>query len=136
MIHSVSTANSSAHCTLHTAQCTLRTAPAPANAPESEHVHFILLIENCTLHNTDLYCILETYTVKINICLCWSQDLHGKMYLGVSPPPLLSPWPNHDLSTMLTHNCRLSHSHTARALLRLIDSGDYSQLLVCPLFDL
>ena len=50
-----------AHYTLHTAQCTLRTAPAPANAPESEHVHFILHIENCTLRNTDLYCNLQIY---------------------------------------------------------------------------
>ena len=39
-----------ANCTLHTAQCILRTAPEPANAPESEHVHIILHIEHCTLH--------------------------------------------------------------------------------------
>ena len=35
-----------AHGTLHTAQCALRTAPAAANAPESEHVQFLPHIEH------------------------------------------------------------------------------------------
>ena len=39
-----------AHCPLHT-----------ANAPESEHLHFILHIEQCTLHTACLYCIVQIY---------------------------------------------------------------------------
>ena len=73
-----------AHCTLPTAQFTLHTAPAPANVPESEHVHFILPIEHCTMHTTCLYCILQMYHLQTSkICLSWSQDLHGKMYLDI-----------------------------------------------------
>ena len=72
--------------TLHTAQCTFCTTPAPANALEFEHVHFILHIEHCTLHTTCLYYILTIYhltlqTSKIRLCL--SQDLHGKIYLDL-----------------------------------------------------
>ena len=54
-----------AHCTLHAAQCTLRTAPAPANAPEYKHIHFILHIEHCTLHTTCLYCNLQMYNFTL-----------------------------------------------------------------------
>ena len=53
------------------------------------------------------------------------------------PSPSLTmtqPWPVHSVDP--THKCWLSCSQTARALLRLIDSEDYSQLLVCPLFDI
>ena len=59
----VSTANSSslAASTLHTAHCKLRTAPAPANTLESEHVNFIQHIEHCRLHTTWFYCILKMY---------------------------------------------------------------------------
>ena len=75
-----------AQCTLHTTQCTLHTAPAPANAPESEPLHVILNIEHCTLHTTCVYCILQIYSFTLQtskICLRWSQDLQGKMYLDV-----------------------------------------------------
>ena len=66
------------------AQCTLRTGPAKANGPESEHLNIILYIEHCTLHITCLYCILQRYHLKLQtskICLSWSQDFHGEMYL-------------------------------------------------------
>ena len=62
-------------------------APALANGPESEHVHFILHIEYCTLHATCLYCILKMYNFTLQtskICLGWFQDLHGEMYLGLA----------------------------------------------------
>ena len=68
----------------HTAQCTLRTAPAPANDPESEHLHFILHIKHCTLHIMCLYCILQSYHFTLQaskISLSRSQDLRGKIYL-------------------------------------------------------
>ena len=76
-----------AHCTLTTAQCTLRSAPSTANAPEYEHVHFILHNEHCTLHTKCLYCILQIYHFILQsskICLCCSQDLHCKMYLDLT----------------------------------------------------
>ena len=72
--------------TLHTAQCTLRTAPAHANAPEFEHVHFIQHIEQYTLHNTCVYYILLTSHITLQtskICLTWSQYLHGEMYIDI-----------------------------------------------------
>ena len=65
MTHPVSNAISLAHCSLHTAQYTLGTSPAPANAPESEHVNFILHIENCTPHTRGLYWIL--YIVHLTL---------------------------------------------------------------------
>ena len=58
----------------------------PANAPEFEHVHFILHIEHCTLHTTCLYWILQMYCFTLQTsktCLSWSQDLHGEMYLDL-----------------------------------------------------
>ena len=76
-----------AHCTLHTAQFTLRTAPAPENSPESERVYFILHIEHCTMHTTCLYCNLQIYHFTLQtykLCLCWSQDLYGEMYLALN----------------------------------------------------
>ena len=48
-------------CTLPTAQCTLRKAPAPANAPEYEHVHITQHVKHCTLDTTCLYCTLKLY---------------------------------------------------------------------------
>ena len=69
----------------------------PANAPEFEHVHFILHIEHCRLHTTCLYCILQMYhlTLQISkICLSLSQGLHGKMYfLFVHSKKLCPPDP-------------------------------------------
>ena len=44
-----------AHCKLHNAKCTVDTAPAPANAPVSAPVHFILHIEHSTFHAKHLY---------------------------------------------------------------------------------
>ena len=41
-----------AHCALQTAQSTLRTAPAPAKAPTSAPVHFVLHIKQCNVHCT------------------------------------------------------------------------------------
>ena len=61
-----------AHCTLHTAQCTLCTVPAPANAPETASVHFILHIEHFALHAIHLYCMLHIYDFTLKhhkICL-------------------------------------------------------------------
>ena len=64
MIHPASTAKfficgrkHTAHFTsLHfTSQCTLCKAHATANAPESEHVYFILHIEHSTLHTTNMF---------------------------------------------------------------------------------
>ena len=48
------------HCTLHTVKCTLRTAPAPANASESEGVHFILHIAHCTV---SVHCTPSTFVL-------------------------------------------------------------------------
>ena len=50
-----------AQSTLHTAQCTLRTLPAPANAPETESVRFILHIEHFALNAIYLYSMLNIY---------------------------------------------------------------------------
>ena len=83
MTHPVLTAKSSSHCTLHTAQCTLQTAPAPANARECEHVHFILNIEHSKLH-TCLYWIYQIYHFTLHTSKIWFQDLYGKMYLDVA----------------------------------------------------
>ena len=55
-----------AYCTLHTAQHTVCTAPKPENTPESQHVRFILQIENCTLHTTCLHCIFQMYHFELN----------------------------------------------------------------------
>ena len=70
------------------AYCTLLTTPAPVIAPESEHAHFILHTERCTLLTTCLYCIWKFYHLTLqryNICQSWSQDLLGNMYLDISP---------------------------------------------------
>ena len=68
----ISTANSSsvADITLHTAQCTPHTAPAPEPAPAHAPVHFILHTKHYRLHTTRLYCMLHIYhftlfTVKL-----------------------------------------------------------------------
>ena len=74
------------HCTLHSARCTLPTAPGPTNAPEYEHLLFILHIEHCTLHTTCLYLIFQIYhfTLQISkICACCCLDLHGEMFLDM-----------------------------------------------------
>ena len=100
------------HCTLRAAQCTLRTAPAPANAPKSEHVHFILHIEHWTLHTMCLYCILKMYHFPlqtIKICLSWSQDLHGKIYLDLPidvDSLLLAIQNSHGNRNMNIHICK------------------------------
>ena len=62
------------HCTPHTAQCTLHT-------------------EHCKLHTTPLYCILQIYHLTLQTsknCLCWTQDLHGKLYLDLPKCLILS----------------------------------------------
>ena len=94
LTHPLSTAKSSnlAGSTLHPAHYTvyIRTTPAPANAPESDHVHFILNIEGCTLHTNHFCCSWQIYHFTLqtsNICLSWSQYLHGKMYLDPNKKP-------------------------------------------------
>ena len=47
--------------TLHTAHCTVCTAPEPIPAPEIAPLHFILHIKHCTVHNRHLYFTLHTY---------------------------------------------------------------------------
>ena len=76
-------------CTLHTAQCTLRTVPAPANAPETVFVNFTLYIEHFALHTIHYTacCTFITsyiYTKTSKICLSNTQDLHGKMNLNIT----------------------------------------------------
>ena len=72
---------------MHTAQCTLHTAPATAPAPQPAPVHFILHIEHYTLHIIHLYYMLHTYHFTLytfKIGLSGTQDLHGKKNLNLS----------------------------------------------------
>ena len=55
--------------TLHTARCTLHTAPEPP--PASAPVHFILHIEHWTLHTTYLYCMLYIYHFTLQTFKSW-----------------------------------------------------------------
>ena len=62
---------------LHTAQCTLHTAPASASAPapESKYMHSIIHIEHCTLHTMYLYCTFQMYHFTLQTSkICWFQD--------------------------------------------------------------
>ena len=68
------------------AQCTLHSAPVPANAPASSPVHFILHIKHCTLHAIHLYQILHIYNFTLkpsNNCLSGTHNLHGKINIKI-----------------------------------------------------
>ena len=52
-----------AHCTLHTARCTLQTEPAPENDPKSELVHFIK--KHLTLYTAHHVFILHFVNVSL-----------------------------------------------------------------------
>ena len=69
-----------AHCTLHTAQFTLRTVPAPENAPKTSSVHLILTIEHFALHTIHFYCMLQIYHYTLKHPKMASMTL--KMYMA------------------------------------------------------
>ena len=68
-----------AYFTLHTAQCTQQTAPAPSNSPESAPVQFIIQIEHCTLYTARHTIILNAaHLSHLTENVKHSPELHSR----------------------------------------------------------
>ena len=116
-----------AHCTLHTGQCTLCTAPALANSLESERLQFIRHIEHGILHTTFyIFCFIITLHAVCSLCICSPNCTDGCILAAIRAAGQCSDshstaarWAGHwDIRTKLTavtptviiySNSKLSH---------------------------